>query len=291
MNLVVGATGLVGSTVCRHLAEEEKPVKALVRKTSAPEKISALKPQGVELVYGDLKDASSLEKACQGVTHIVSTASSALSRQEGDSIQTVDLEGQLQLIDAAQGAGVQHFVYISFVKNPDNSFPLSEAKAKVEEHLKASGLTYTILEANFFMEIWLSPALGFDYQNASARIYGDGKSKVNWISFADVAKFAAASLDSPEARNKTIQIGGPDALSPQEVVQIFEEVSGKSFTTEHVPVEALQDQKKNAPDPLQKSFSGLMLDYASGNPMDMQQTLKIFPMQLVSVKDYARQVL
>ena len=290
MNLVVGATGLVGSTICKQLAEKGKPVRALVRKTSEPEKTSALESLGVELVQGDLKDASSLEKAFEGVTHVISTASSTLSRTEGDTIQSVDLEGQIKLVDAAKAAGVQQFVYISFVKHPENQFPLSEAKAKVEEHLKASGMTYTILEANFFIEVWLSPALGFDYQNASARIYGNGESKISWISFTDVAKFAVAVLDSPEAKNKTIQIGGPDALSPREVVEIFEEVSGKSFATEHVPVEALREQKNNAPDPLQASFSGLMVDCASGNPMDMGQTLERFPLQLVSVRDYARQV-
>ena len=97
-------------------------------------------------------------------------------------------------------------------------------------------------------------------------------------------------LDIPEVKNQTIQVGGPEALSPLEVVQIFEETSGKTFETEHLPVEALQDQKQKAPDPLQASFSGLMLDYASGNPMNMQQTLQKFQVQLVSVRDYARQV-
>jgi len=291
MNLVIGATGLLGSEICRQLIKKGKPLKAFVRKTSDQSKTDALKSQGVELVYGDLKDTSSLQAACQGATHVISTASSMLSRQEGDSIQTVDLEGQLHLIDAAKAAGVQQFVFISFVKDPALSFPLSDAKFKVEEHLKASGMEYTILEANFFMEVWLSPALGFDYNNASARIYGDGQSKISWVSFVDVAKFAVAMLGSSEARNNVFEIGGPEAVSPLEVVEIFEEISKKSFTTEHVAEETLQVQKENAADPLQESFTGLMLDYASGKPMDMTQILQIYPLSLLSMRDYARNVM
>ena len=291
MNLVVGATGLLGSEICRQLAEQGKPVRALVRKTSGPNKIENLKKSGAQLAYGDLKDKSSLDTACQGVTAVISTASSTFSRQEGDSIQTVDLEGQIHLIDAAQAAGVQQFILISFVKDPAFPFPLSEAKSKVENHLKNSGMTYTILEANFFMEVWLSDALGFDAVHATARIYGEGQPKISWISYLDVAKFAVAVLDNPHAQNTVIQVGGPEALSPLEVVKIFEETDKKPFTVEHIPVEALQAQKENAPDPLQESFAALMLGYAYGNPMDMRQTLQTYPVQMMTVRDYAKNVL
>ena len=291
MNLVVGATGLLGSEICRQLVEKARPVKALVRKTSDPNKIENLKKNGIDLAYGDLKDKSSLDAACEGVTAVISTASSTFTRQEGDAIQTVDLEGQLHLIDAAKSAGVQQFIFISFVKDPAFPFPLSEAKTKVESHLKNSGMTYTILEANFFMEVWLSDALGFDAAHAKARIYGDGKSKISWVSFVDVAKFAVAVLDNPHAKNAIIKVGGTQALSPLEVVKIFEEISGKSFAVEHVPVDAIQTQKENAPDPLQESFAALMLGYANGNAMDMKQTLQLYPIQMSTVRDYAKQVL
>ena len=75
------------------------------------------------------------------------------------------------------------------------------------------------------------------------------------------------------------------------MVQIFEEVKGSKFAVEHVPEEALQAQKEAAPDPLQESFAGLMLQYATGDAIDMQATLKAFPLQLTSVRDYANRVL
>ncbi len=287
MNLIVGATGLLGSEICRLLAAEGKPVRALVRPTSDQIKVAQLESLNVEIARGDLKDRPSLDAACQGVSAVISTASSTLSRQEGDSIQTVDLEGQLNLVDAAKAANVSRFVLISFPP-VDAEFPLQAAKRRVEEHLKSSGLTYAILQPTFFMEVWLSPALGFDAANAKAQIYGSGENKISWISYKDVAKFAVASLDNAEARNAVIELGGPEALSPLEVVRAFEELQGRKFDVQNVPEEALKEQRESASDPLQQSFAGLMLYYSQGQIIDMRKTLQKFPVQLTSITDYAQ---
>jgi uncharacterized protein YbjT (DUF2867 family) len=90
MILVVGATGLVGSEVCQRLIRRGEPVRALVRATSSKEKIEALRSSGVELCVGDLKEPLSIVDACRGVDAVISTASSTLSRQPGDSIHFVD---------------------------------------------------------------------------------------------------------------------------------------------------------------------------------------------------------
>lgn len=288
--LVVGATGFLGMEICRQLIAVNNNVFGLVRKTAAEEKVSALKQLGVQLVAGDLKDRSSIKKALHGITTVISTASSTFSRQDGDSIQTVDNEGQATLADEAIAAGIQQFIYISFPSMPGD-FPLQDAKRRVEKKLAASNITYTILQPTFFAEAWLSPAVGFDFPNAKATIYGEGKNKISWISIQDVAAFAVASVDNASAKNKTIELGGPDALSPLEVVALFEKAGGKKFELQHVPVEALQGQKNAATDDLSKSFANLMLVYAAGNEINMQQTLKVFPIKLNSVRDYAKQVM
>jgi len=287
MNLVVGATGLLGGEICNLLAAEGKPVRALVRPTSDPAKVEQLERLNIEVAWGDLKDPASLVAACEGTTAVITTASSTFSPLEGDSIQTVDLQGQLDLIDAARAAGSSHFVLISFPE-VDIQFPLQTAKRKVEEHLKASGLTYTILKPTFFMEIWLSPGLGFDVANARAQIYGSGENKVSWISYKDVAKFAAASLENPGARNAEIKLGGPEALSPLEVVRLFEDLKGQKFKVQFTTEGSLKGQKEDATDPLQESYAGLMLYLSRGDVIDMQNTPEGFPAQLTSVKDYAR---
>ena len=84
MNLVVGATGLLGREICRLLAAEGRPAKALVRPTSDQSTVAQLQSLNIEIVLGDLKDRTSLGDACQGMNAVISTASSTLSRQAGD---------------------------------------------------------------------------------------------------------------------------------------------------------------------------------------------------------------
>ena len=287
MNLVVGATGMLGSELCHRLTARGKPVRALVRPSADPAKLEKLRQAGITFSQGDLKTPSTLEVACRGVTTVISTASSTFSRQAGDSIQTVDERGHLNLLQAAKAAGVRHFIFISFPPMSEDC-PLQQAKRKVEQGLIGSGLTYTVLQPTFFMEVWLSPALGFDIANRKARIYGAGRNKISWISFLDVAEFSAASVDNATARNAVVKLGGPEALSPLEVVKICEKLAGHQFTLEYVPEEVLGAQKAAAKDPFQESFAALMLSYAAGQPIEMRGTLEAFPVKLRSVRDYAK---
>src|SRR5215472_13158993 len=113
--LVVGATGVLGMEVCRQLAAAGKKVTGLVRTSSRKEKVNALHEVGVETVTGDMKDLQSLYQAFQNVDAIISTATSTISHQEGDSIETVDLAGQLNVAEAASAAGVQHVCLFLFL--------------------------------------------------------------------------------------------------------------------------------------------------------------------------------
>ena len=283
---VAGATGFLGGEICRQLISKNKKVKGLVRITSDSGKVAQLKELGVETIEGDLKNKDSLVNSLRGVSAVISTVSSTLSRQEGDTIETVDDEGQINLINAAIAAGVSQFIYVSFCEMPGKS-ALQTAKRKVEKHLSESGLTYTILQPTFFKEVWLSPALGFDYPNAKATIYGEGKKKISWIAIKDVASFAVAALDNPAAKNTNIELGGPEALSPLDVVNIFEVKKEKKFTLQFVPEEAITAQRDGAQDPLSASFASLTLGVVNGSEIDMKKTLDVFPMHMTSVNDYA----
>jgi len=275
MDLVVGATGLLGSEICYLLRGRGNRVRALTRPTSDAGRLARLRDRGAELVQGDLKDRASLDAACRGVTTLVTTASSTLSRQPGDSIDTVDRQGQLDLIDAAEAAGVRHVVLISFAA-AGLEFPLQTAKREVEARLQRSAMTYTILQPTCFDEVWLTPALGFDVANATAQIYGAGHHRISWISAHDVARFAVAALDTPRAANAVIRLGGPEALSPLDVVQLAERITGRTFTVQHVPEPALHAQYETATDPMARSFAGLMLYYAAGDVIDMAGPLRLF---------------
>lgn len=291
MILVAGSTGLLGSEICRQLTAQQKPVKALVRKTSSSEKTDALKQMGCSLIEGDFKDKISLMNACKGCDVVISTVSSTLSRQEGDNIQTVDHDGNLNLVAAAKETGVKHFIFISFRHKCAPENPLTEAKRSAELAIISSGMKYTILQASIFMEVWLSPALGFNYPEHTAQIPGDGTNPISYVSLKDVATFAVASVDNTEAKNKTLEIGGPEAINPAQLIKEFEKISNHPFTVNYIPVAALQQQADGATDPLQKVFAGLMIFYANGDAIDMKPVLEKIPLKLHSVKDYANAVL
>jgi uncharacterized protein YbjT (DUF2867 family) len=287
--LVVGATGLLGTEICHQLVNSGKNVKALIRPSSDPAKVAALRQLGIETREGDLKDAASIRKAVADMDSVISTASSTMSRQEGDSIESVDENGQLNLVQAAKEGGVRQFIFISFYPM-NQQFPLQSAKRKVEKKLMESKMNYTILQPGFFMEVWLSPAIGFDFPHSKATIYGEGKNKLSWISLRDVAAIAVASLDNDAVSNSVFQISGPKALSPLEVIRIFEKHSGTGFTIEHVPIAVLQEQKTSAPDSLSESFAALMLSYAEGDNIALNEARIIYPFKLTSVEDYAERV-
>jgi uncharacterized protein YbjT (DUF2867 family) len=289
MVLVVGSTGTLGSEICRRLRATQKPVRALVRNASDPLRKDALIKLGAELVEGDLKDQASIESACRGATAVITTPTAIMARGESDTFDSVDRHGQIDLIDAARAAQVGHFVFISVSGSlGQGRNPLVDAKREVEKHLQQSGLSYTILRPTFFMEIWLSPHLGFDAQNANARIYGTGRNKISYISLQDVAEFSVQSLSNPAARNAVLELGGPEALSQLEAVAIFEELMSRKFELEFVPEEQLVARRAAAANPVELTFADLTLAAARGDSIDMSETLKRFQMRLKSVREYGQ---
>jgi uncharacterized protein YbjT (DUF2867 family) len=286
--LVVGSTGLVGGEVCRQLWAAGRPVRALVRQTSEPAKVAALRELGVETVEGDLRDPESLAKACEGVDAIVSTVSAMpFSYVAGrNDIETTDRHGMRHLIDAATAAGVRKFVYTSFSGNIDRPFPLRDAKRQVERWLMESGLDWTILRPSYFMEVWLTPAVGFDPANSRVTIYGGGTQPVSWISVKDVAAFAGSALDAQQASRATLEIGGVP-LTPMEVVGIFETRLHKRIELMFMPTAALDEQEAAATDPMQRSFVALMRCLADGDAIELGRTRELIGRQPVTVEAYA----
>src|SRR5439155_9686703 len=100
---------------------------------------------------------------------------------------------------------------------------------------------------------WLGPGTGFDYENAHVRLYGDGTKPISFISLADVAGFAVACVDNPAARDRVLELGGPEPVSPLDAVRAFEEVAGRSFEVEHLPVEAIEGMREGRRAPWRKA--------------------------------------
>ena len=285
MILVAGATGFLGRDICRRLVAQGHAVRGLVRPTTDPMALQALSALGVQLAEGDLRDRSSLAAACEGIEAVVSTATTTRTRQPADSIEATDRDGQLNLVAAAKEAGVARFIFVSYSGQIPEDDPLTRAKRTVERALQRSGMTWTILRPSIFMDFWLSPLVGFDYENARVTAYGSGTAAISWVSLGDVGELAVRSLTDPAAANSVIEFGGPEPLSPLDVVQLFEQATGRQFEVQLVPVEAIEAQRRAATSSLEEAFAALMLAYARGDVHD-NAGLRPFDLTLRSVRQY-----
>jgi uncharacterized protein YbjT (DUF2867 family) len=268
MILVCGATGELGGRVARRLVQEG-PVRALVRPGSDASHVQAA---GVEVIRGDLTDASSLPPALAGVTTVVTTAnaiSRILSGAGNATIAGVDGSGNQNLIRAAHEAGVSRFVFVSLAgMGPQlaGMGPLPRAKWAAEQALLATSLQSVIVRPDMFQEVWLAPMTGIDAAAGKALIYGRGEAPQRYVAIDDVADLVAhlAVVDRPP---DIVEFGGPEPLSRMDVVALFERALGAPLKVRHVPRAVLSAGHRvlARPKPEIASLMGMAL-YADTHP-------------------------
>jgi uncharacterized protein YbjT (DUF2867 family) len=113
---------------------------------------------------------------------------------------------------------------------------------------------------------------------------------VNWISLEDVARFAVGALESPQARDAILELGGEEALSQREVVRLFEEWDGRRWTLDGIPEHVLRAQAGEGTDPRQRSFAAMMLNVALGCQTDPRPAMEAIAIHPTRVSDYVRRV-
>ena len=281
MILVAGATGQLGGIITRRLLAQGQPVRILVRPQSS---FQPLVEAGGQPVFGDLKDRASLDPACEGIEILITTANSARRGGE-DNVQTVDLAGNRNLIDAAKAAGVKQFIFTSALGADINSpVPFIQAKAKTEAYLRDSGMMYTILAPNAFMDMWVGMVIGVPLQAGQpVTLVGEGRRKHSFIAVRDVAAFATAAVGHPEAMNQYLAIGGPEALSWRDVVATFERVLDREIPVQYVsPGEPVPALPKGM---LQQAMAGMEM-YDS--PLDMTEAARTFGVELTTLEESVR---
>lgn len=287
MILVAGATGNLGAEIARRLRNRGEPVRGLVRATSDHDKIARLREMGAETFTGNLRDHASLEAACRGVKTVISTVTIIGTAQPGDSFQDTDAAGTISLIEAAKDAGAEHFIFVSFDSSRFPDTPLTDAKRRVEKHLREGGIAYTILQPPLFMEIWLGPHIFGDPLTGQVKVFGNGEGRVPYISRSDVAEVAVRAVFHRAARNATITFGGPEAISQRQAVRMFEEALGKPLTVTAVSASVLENQWKLAENPFEKTFAGLMLGVAKLD-QDSQPLEQEMAFEMETVRQFAK---
>ena len=293
MILVVGATGVVGGMVTWRLLERGEEVRILVRRDSPSAQLvqqglatsaESLIDAGAQPVHGDLRYRSSLEAAVEGIQTVITTANSSMRGGE-DNPQSVDLEGNRNLVEAAQEAGVEHFVFVSALgADPDHPAPFMQAKAQTEAALRDSGMEHTILAPTAFMEVWPALVVGVPaLQGQTVTLVGEGRRRHSFVSNRDVAAFAVAAVDHPAALNRHLAIGGPEALTWREVVATYERVLERSIPVEFV---APGEPVPGLPDPMPEMLAG-METYDS--VVEMEETSRTFGVPLTTLETFVRE--
>jgi len=287
--LIVGATGVEGSLTTKKLLAQGIAIRALTR---TPAKAEALRQLGAEVVQGDLRDRDSLRRACAGVDKVLAAAHSIFGRGAAAS-KFVDEMGHKQLIDVTKAAGVQQLVYTSILMGASTDpVMFNQIKVMVEHDLQASGLSYTILRPSAFMEWHAHEFIGKPIlEQGKVTIFGKGDNPRNFVAGEDVANFAVLALTDPRAVGQTIEIGGPDNWSNNQVAALYSQLAGRPVRITHVPLAVLRVMS-----PLLKPFHpGLsqvmalsILTDTADMTFDPSATLRQYPLPLTRLEDWVR---
>lgn len=199
--LVTGATGRQGGAVARHLRERGYTVRAFTRD---PGRARGLLGEGVEAVRGDFDDFDSIRRALEGAYGVFSVQNPAQADSDGERRQGI------AMIDAAARQRVTHFIYASSIAaDAPTGISFLESKRSVEEHLRQSGLMYTVLRPAPFMENFLN--VGPPVNGVLIALPLAPGMVLQQIAVDDIGRIAAYAFEHPAAfRNRSLDIAGDE---------------------------------------------------------------------------------
>ena len=219
--LVIGGTGDLGGRIVRELLHRGKKVRALVRPGSDA---APLTGQGVEVVRGDMLDPGSLRPAMEGTSAVVSSAIGYSRRRETDSLRT-DTEGNRNVAEAAQAAGVPRFVLVSILTcDLARDVPHFWAKKLMEDRLEELRVPFIALRPGAYLGgPWMKAAL----ERGQVMAMTPAGIRTTYIAPDEVARAAAMAVDEPRAVGKRIDLGSDRALSGPELIELLSRLTKK----------------------------------------------------------------
>lgn len=225
--LVTGATGNQGGAVLRKLREKNFAVRALTRDPNK-QSARALVGQGTEVVRGDLNDPASLTRALDGVHGVF-----AVQTPYEEGVEAEVKQG-IALVSAAARSRITHYVYSSVAAaDQKTGIPHFESKLKIEEHLRGSGLRYSILRPAYFMENWI----GFKQrvEQGTLRLPLSPDRRLQMVAVDDIGVVATMCFEKAgHWQGRAVELAG-DELSMTELAQAFSRMTGRDVRYEQMP--------------------------------------------------------
>lgn len=231
MILITGATGYVGQNLVSKLSKDQR-VRCFVT-------IEKSVGDNVDFVRGDLSDINSLEEATRGISSVVHLAAVIKSRRREEFVK-VNVEGTKNLLSACIKNKVKRFIYISsydVILRNKNDYAFSKIQA--EDIVKNSGLDYIIIRPTVIYgrgdKRNLGMLFGLIKKYSFAPVIGSGNYKLQPVYVEDVVEAIVKCLEIKKAK-KTYFVGGPEALTFNEVVNKTSEVLSKRAVKLHIPL-------------------------------------------------------
>ena len=231
--LVAGATGALGRVIVTRLRQEGRNVRALSRDAK---KLDELTKLGAEPYVGDMQDRVAMDRACEGVTEIVSTANNVMGKGS-TSPNRIDEAMYKTLGAAAKAAGVRRWIHVSARDiTADSPVDFFRVKVRVEEIVKHSGVPWVAIRPSAYMDIWTGVLFGnAEKPGQVATVFGRGDRLCNFIAIEDVATFVSAVLRDPSVKNEVIDIGGPSDVTLVQFSAPIQRAMGVPEKRRHVP--------------------------------------------------------
>jgi uncharacterized protein YbjT (DUF2867 family) len=235
MILVAGGTGTLGAKLVPLLLKRG-PVRVMTRD---PARARHLESPGLEIVVADVRDRRTVTAAVESADTLVSAIHGFIG-PGNVTPESVDRDGNANLIEAAVTAGSQFVLVSAAWVSPDHPWDLPRAKYIAEQNLQQSGLSWTILRPTVFTETWGNMMLTSATESGKIMVFGRGDNPANYVSVVDVAALVDLAVADRALRGRIIEFGGPDELTFNQLAHIVQEVAGRSVTIRHVPRSALR---------------------------------------------------
>ncbi len=223
MILIAGGTGRLGSRVVTRLAARGLDVRVLTRDPARARHLAGV----AAIVTGDVRDPASLESTLRGVTTVVS-AVHGFAGPGRVSPASVDRDGNANLVDAAAAVGADVVLVSVLGASATSPMDLSRAKYAAEQHVRASGVRWTIVRAAAFVELWADIM-------SKPIVFGRGENPINFVSVGDVAAVVERTVIDAGLRGQTIEVGGPEDLTFNELAEVLQRTRGSTAKVRHVP--------------------------------------------------------